>query len=420
MAMVWTPHFGALRTTKWRHSLWRKCKTMLKWPLSHAGLFDTYKNKVNPMRRISSFVSSMVMAFVFTLTLSAGSANAASFSATFINPGKSSEKFWLSVSDFMTAAAKSLDIKLEILYAERDHLKAIELSRSVAQRATKPDYLIVVNEKQAAGEMIKIADKLGLKTFLLLNKFEDEQAVEFGAPRQKYKHWIGTLTPDNQDAGTLTAAALIKQARQAKLPTVDGKLQMIAIGGDKSTPASVQRLAGVQKALAKSSDVQLTQTVYGNWEQERAREQVAQLLQRYPQTRAIWAANDLMAFGAMEAAKASGRKVGEDIFFSGINNSPEALAALGDGRLAALGAGHFMAGGWALVMLYDYHKGRDFASEGLELRGRMFGLVERKGLERFNARMADTSFGSFDFRRYSKVLQPGLKTYPFDMTQLTR
>ncbi len=362
----------------------------------------------------------MVMAFVFTLTLSAGSANAASFSATFINPGKSSEKFWLSVSDFMTAAAKSLDIKLEILYAERDHLKAIELSRSVAQRATKPDYLIVVNEKQAAGEMIKIADKLGLKTFLLLNKFEDEQAVEFGAPRQKYKHWIGTLTPDNQDAGTLTAAALIKQARQAKLPTVDGKLQMIAIGGDKSTPASVQRLAGVQKALAKSSDVQLTQTVYGNWEQERAREQVAQLLQRYPQTRAIWAANDLMAFGAMEAAKASGRKVGEDIFFSGINNSPEALAALGDGRLAALGAGHFMAGGWALVMLYDYHKGRDFASEGLELRGRMFGLVERKGLERFNARMADTSFGSFDFRRYSKVLQPGLKTYPFDMTQLTR
>ena len=42
------------------------------------------------------------------------------------------------------------------------------------------------------------------------------------------------------------------------------------------------------------------------------------------------------------------------------------------GELSALAGGHFMAGAWALVMLYDYAHGVDFASEGLELRTSIF------------------------------------------------
>ena len=357
---------------------------------------------------------------VFTLAtlLYLSSAGAAVFSATFINPGKSDERFWVSVSDFMAAAAKSLDIQLEVLYAERDHVRALELARVVAQREVRPDYLIIVNEKLAAGEMLKVADKAAIKTFLLLNKFEGEQAAEFGMPRQKYRHWIGSLTPDNENAGAITASALIDRARSAKQPHGDDKLQLIAIAGDRSTPASVQRIAGLRNILSKNPDIHMTQLIYGDWAQERTREQMAQLLKRHPQTTAVWAANDLMAFGAMEAAEAAGRKVGHDIFFSGINNSPAAMSAVLDGRLSALGAGHFTAGGWALVMLYDYHRGRDFSEEGLELRSRLFGLVDRTDAARFNARYDGGMFAGFDFRRFSKVQQPQLKHYQFGMSPL--
>ena len=359
---------------------------------------------------------------IFTLAIlfHLSSAGAAVFSATFINPGKSDERFWVSVSEFMTVAAKSFDIKLEILYAERDHVKAVELARSVSQRAVRPDYLIIVNEKLAAGDMLKAADKAGIKTFLLNSKFEGEQAVEFGAPRQKYKNWIGSLTPNNATAGAITAKALIERARKAKLPGSEGKIQLIAITGDRTTDVSVLRLAGMQEFLAKQPDVQLTQTIYGNWERDRAQEQTAQLLARYPQTRAIWVASDLMAFGAIDAAKAAGRKPGEDIFFSAVNNSADALAAITDGRFAALAAGHFMAGGWALVMLYDYHRGRDFADEGLELRSPMFGLIEKSDVAKFDDRYGNGAFPGFDFKRYSKVLQPKLKRYPFDLSQLLK
>ena len=43
------------------------------------------------------------------------------------------------------------------------------------------------------------------------------------------------------------------------------------------------------------------------------------------------------------------------------------------GRLTALAGGHFIAGAWTLIMIYDYHElGRDFADEGLELERPMF------------------------------------------------
>jgi hypothetical protein len=36
----------------------------------------------------------------------------------------------------------------------------------VASRTAHPDYLIVVNEKLAAGKMVEVADMAGIKTFI--------------------------------------------------------------------------------------------------------------------------------------------------------------------------------------------------------------------------------------------------------------
>ena len=66
------------------------------------------------------------------------------------------------------------------------------------------------------------------------------------------------------------------------------------------------------------------------------------------------------------------RLPGADAWFSGINTSTEALDAIKSGRLTALAGGHFITGAWAVVMIYDYHHGRDFADEGLELERAMF------------------------------------------------
>ena len=91
---------------------------------------------------------------------------------TFINPGISDINnptggFWLSVSAFMQAAAQDLNMDLEVLYSERNHILMQYQAVEVASRKTHPDYLIVVNEKLAAGKMIEVADAAGIKTVMI-------------------------------------------------------------------------------------------------------------------------------------------------------------------------------------------------------------------------------------------------------------
>jgi len=116
-----------------------------------------------------------------------------------------------------------------------------------------------------------------------------------------------------------------------------------------------------------------------------------------------------------------GGQPGKDAWFSGVNTSREAMEAIKSGRLTALAGGHFIVGAWAIVMLYDYHRGRDFArEEGLELDQSMFTLFSPADADRFLKRYGDLNFDQVDFRHFSKVLNPSLKRYDFNFLQLLR
>jgi ABC-type sugar transport system substrate-binding protein len=342
-------------------------------------------------------------------------AHAADFSVVFINPGRSDEPYWRSATRFMQPAAQQLDIDLEVLYAERDHLKMIELMKQVALRAKKPDYVILVNEKLAGGEMLKLAERTGIKALFAFSTLEGEQLIEFGPPRKKYSHWLGSITPNAYDAGRLTADELVRQALKNHVVADDGKIHIAAIAGDKATPTGTQRLEGALEVLTKHPSVVFEQTVFGNWERARAKEQAQGLMLRYPKINAFWVASDLMAYGAIEAAEAAGRTAGKDILFSAINNSPEVLQARIKGRISSLAGGHFTAGAWALVMLYDYHHGKDFQPLGLELRVPLFSLLDADLAERFLTRFGDENFSSVDFRRFARHLHPQLRQYEFSL-----
>lgn len=333
----------------------------------------------------------------------------------FINPGRTDEPFWRSVERFMQPAAQQLDMRLEVLYAERDHMKMTDLVKQVAARGSKPDYLMIVNEKLAGGEMLKLADRAGIKTLVVFSKFDDAQAAEVGRPRQKHRHWLGSLTPNAVDAGRLTADELVRQAQQLRATANDGKVHVAIISGDKTTPTGAQRLQGALEAFSAHPSVVLEQVVFGNWDRARAKEQAAALLLRYPNLNAFWAASDLMAYGAMEAAEEAGRSPGVDMLFSAINNSPEVMRARLRGRVSALAGGHFTAGAWGLVMLYDHHHGIDFRNEGLELHVPLFLLFDEQRAQRFLARFADEDFSAIDFRQFSKHLQPQLRRYQFSL-----
>ena len=342
-------------------------------------------------------------------------------SVVFINPGKSDEVYWATAARAMHAAARDLDMRLEVKYAERDHLRTIDFARELAQLppASRPDYAVITNDNGVGPELLCLLDGTGIKVFLAYSSIPAVERVAFGGPRERYKGWLGSLEPRAQDAGYLTAKALIEQGRKAGARAPDGKLHMLAIAGDRNTPSSVDRNSGMLTAVAEAPDVTLLQTVYAGWTREKAAEQAEWLFGRYPAARLVWAGNDLMAFGAMQSWEKRGGTAGKDAWFSGINTSKEAMDAVTGGRLAALAGGHFITGAWAMVLIHDHAKGRDFADEGLELDRPMFTLFDTASARRFMTLYGE-DFARIDFRRYSKALNPGLKRYDFDFGQLLR
>lgn len=336
----------------------------------------------------------------------------------FINPGfydscNPTGEFWISVSSFMQAAAEDLNIDLEIIYCDRNHIKMRRMAEKVVQRTSPPDYLVVVNEKLSAEPIVIDADRAGVKVFVILNRFEGDQYKKMGPPRSRYKNWIGSLIPDNRFAGYQIAQLLIDQALAAGVKAPDGRLYVIGFSGDYLTQASVDRVAGLKQAVSEYSNVDLVQVIPCNWSRDEANSKMPVMLKRYPYIGAIWGANDPIAVGALDGAVAAGRKPGKDIFLGGLNWDPSGLEKVQNGEMVTSLGGHFMTGGWALVLLYDYHHGRDFADQGTRLQYQIFEALHNGNINRFLGEFGDRDWKKIDFTKFSRKLNPDISSYEF-------
>lgn len=339
-------------------------------------------------------------------------------SVVFLNYGKPEEAYWYSASRAMQAAADDLEIKLEVVYADRKQQRMLAAAQALAGRppAERPDYVIFSNDFALGAELLPILNGAGIKTFMAFSGRGDDQAL--GKPRQRYSLWLGSLDPDAEQAGYLTTQQLIRQAR-SRHPG-QARYVLLAIGGDPVTPSSVRRSEGMRRAAHEASDVELVTEVYAAWDQARAEQQAGWLFQRHPAPDMVWSGNDLMAFGAMQAWAVCCRARGQAPLFSAINTSDTALQSLTEGKLAALAGGHFMTGAMALVMLYDYEHGKDFADLGLEQTLPVFMLFDARTATRFMQRFKGADFSSIDFRRYSRVLNPARQQYGFSFKPLLK
>lgn len=352
---------------------------------------------------------------VLSLYLVVAGSLASAASVVFLNPGKSTEAYWLSYAQFMQAAASDLGMPLQVIYAEREPQRMVEQARAVLQGANPPDYLVFVNEGYVGPEILRLSKGSQVKLFAVNNTLTADQQTLIGASRERYPNWIGSLVPNDEEAGYQMATRLIKDGRALQ---ASGEQQLLAFSGAKQTPAAQLREKGLQRALAEHPEVRLRQLVYSEWNRQRAYEQAQQLLPRHPDATLIWAANDEMAFGAMRAAEELGRVPGKDLLFATLNNSAEVLQARLDGRVSVLVSGHFTAGGWAMVLLHDYEAGLDFAERGgKDRQDALFMPLDKYQTQRLLSRLQSKRY-NLNFRGFSAVGHPRQRDYNFSLQPL--
>ncbi|MNF51084.1 ABC transporter periplasmic-binding protein YtfQ precursor [compost metagenome] len=336
-------------------------------------------------------------------------------SVLFLNPGNSSEVFWVSYTRFMEAAARDLGIDLEVQYSERVAETTIKQAREALLGPRRPDYLVFVNEQYVAPEILRLSRGSGVKLFIVNNSLTDDQLALLGDPREKYPEWLGSLVTNDEEGGYLMLKELIR-LHPAAAP--GQKLELLAFSGLKITPAAQLREKGMRRALREHPEVVLHQLVSGAWSRERAYEQATLLFKRYPNVSLIWSANDEMAFGAMQAYEESGGIPGEGALFSAVNTSPAALQALLDRRLSVLLGGHFSLGGWALVQLHDYEQGVPVDQYGgRDRQVPLLQLIDRAQARRMLAQQETQDYG-VNFRSLSARHRPLSYRYPFSLQTL--
>jgi ABC-type sugar transport system substrate-binding protein len=331
----------------------------------------------------------------------------------FLNPGEAVESgkgpHWRMTAQLMAAAAKTFGMQLEVLFAGRDHLLMLRQAEEVSQRAQSPDYVVIVNEKLAAPQMLKMLARTTAKVLLIHNDLTPEQRRELGDERGQMRHWIGTATTDEAAAQARMMAELIRQLGERE-PRVVG------ITGDRATPVSLERAQGVSDYLARSGRGQILQTAFSDWSSTDAESKATVLLSRHPQVNVMWGGNDTMALGVLRAVRTRQAPV----LVGGTGAWPDALASINEGGLAATVGSHFFIGAWAMVLLHDYHHGVDFADHGGPAQKLDYMLVVNRANAPQYERAVYKRDAGFDFRVHSKHLHPQPGPYRFDLAPLVR
>lgn len=107
-----------------------------------------------------------------------------------------------------------------------------------------------------------------------------------------------------------------------------GHRKIATITGNLKTQSALMRLEGYKEALAKNKIKENPEyIVNGAYNREKAQEAMAKLINEKPRPTAVFAASDLMAFGAIMIALREDVRIPEDVSIVGFDNSP--IAALG-------------------------------------------------------------------------------------------
>lgn len=112
---------------------------------------------------------------------------------------------------------------------------------------------------------------------------------------------------------------------------LNNKGDIVQIAGKPGYTTAIERQKGFEDQLAKDCpDVKIMDTQPGDWNREKSQRVMEDFLVKYPKIDGVYAADDNMGVGALNAAKAAGRA--KDIKFIGATNFAVGYEAMAKGE----------------------------------------------------------------------------------------
>ena len=211
------------------------------------------------------------------------------------------------------------------------------------------------NDTPDARPIVEASAKSGAYVVTQWNKPADLHPVDFNP------NYVSHIEFDGISSGKTIAEILFK--------TIGGSGGIIALGGIISTTAAIERKKGLDQALAAAPNIKLLDFQVANWKSTEAFDITSGLLTRFgDDIKGIWAANDDMGTGALEALRAE--NLAGKVPVVGVDGIKSAVDAVRKGEFACtVTSDPYWQGGMGLsIGLAALNKKFDPAKEPLEHR----------------------------------------------------
>ncbi|WP_371158084.1 ABC transporter substrate-binding protein [Jannaschia sp. 2305UL9-9] len=166
---------------------------------------------------------------------------------------------------------------------------------------------------------VKRAQAAGIPTFLV-DRSVDPNAAVAG------EDFVAFLGSDFIDQGRRVAEWLSENFEGDK-----GVIVQLE-GTTGSSPAN-DRKKGFDDAIAADDRFEIVASQTGDFARDLGRQVMETLLQAHPDVNVVYAHNDEMAIGAIQALELAGRTPGEDVLVVSIDGTRDALQAIIDGKM---------------------------------------------------------------------------------------
>src|SRR4051794_17848736 len=150
-----------------------------------------------------------------------------------------------------------------------------------------------------------------------------------------------------------------KRAADALAGATNGKANVAILLGSSGNNVTDQRTSGFKdQVAAKYPDIKVVAEQTGDFDRSKGQSVAEQLLQANPDIDAIYAENDEMGLGAVQAVLGTGKQPGTDVKIVSIDGTRNAVQAIIDGQYNAVIESNPRFGPLAFSTLQDFEDGK--------------------------------------------------------------
>ncbi|CAG7654866.1 ribose ABC transporter substrate-binding protein RbsB [Paenibacillus allorhizosphaerae] len=217
--------------------------------------------------------------------------------------------FFVTLKDGAEKAAKEAGASLVVVDAQNDTAKQISGIEDLIQKKVN---LIMINptDSDAIVTAVKSANKAGIPVITV------DRAANGGDV-------VTHIASDNVKGGKMAGEYILK--------TLGGKGNIVELQGIAGTSAARDRGKGFHEAVDGKDGVKVAASQPADFDRAKGLSVMENILQGNKDIQAVFAHNDEMALGALQAIQASGK----NIAVVGFDATDDAIKAVNEGKMAA-------------------------------------------------------------------------------------